>query len=165
LANGKVVCLDTQILIWGLKKQAKPEQQDEIAKAEYFLKKCDEEKTAIIIPSVVIAELLAGIPLAEHGAFLGLVNKRFMIASFDLPAAAIYGEYFESWRAAHPDSSFREEGFSRVKFKVDHMILAIAVTRDANCLYTNDDELIAHSNGRIEARKLPKVLPQQQPLF
>jgi predicted nucleic acid-binding protein len=152
-------------LIWGIKKQARPDQQDEIARAEHFLKKCDEDKIAIIIPSVVIAELLAGMPPAEHGTFLDVMNRRFRIASFDTPAAIKYGEYFEAWRAAHPNTSFRDEGFIRAKFKVDHMILATAVSRGAHRLYTNDEDLIAHSNGHIEACKLPIVPPQQQPLF
>ena len=57
-----IVCIDTHIVIWGIKKQATKGQENMISRAESFLNWLDENKKKIIIPVPVISELLVPVP-------------------------------------------------------------------------------------------------------
>lgn len=52
------VCLDTNILIWGIQNKASAGQEQMLERTRLFLKDLDESKAKIIIPSLVIGELL-----------------------------------------------------------------------------------------------------------
>lgn len=49
-----LVCFDTQIIIWGVKRQATPGQEDNIDKAKYLINTCEENGIDIMVPSVVV---------------------------------------------------------------------------------------------------------------
>ena len=51
-----IVCIDSNIVIWGIKQQ---ESESMIERALGFFEWCDKEKHAVMIPSIVIAEILA----------------------------------------------------------------------------------------------------------
>jgi hypothetical protein len=52
--NRRIVCFDTQVVIWGIKKEAIPEQEHMIARATALIEKCQEDDTKIIIPSITV---------------------------------------------------------------------------------------------------------------
>ena len=56
--KNSIVCLDTQIVIWGVKKQSTPDQSEMILRAEYLLEKFLSSGTKILVPSIVVAEIL-----------------------------------------------------------------------------------------------------------
>lgn len=77
-----VICIDTHILIWGVKRQAEPNQQQLIERAEHFLEKCKSDGTRIILPSLVLGEVLAGTLPADTGALAKAIEKRFMVVPY-----------------------------------------------------------------------------------
>ena len=62
---GAVVCLDTMILIWGVKRESTPGQELKIKNAVAFLKDLEEQGAQIIIPAPVLAEVLTRVPGRE----------------------------------------------------------------------------------------------------
>lgn len=55
-----LVCFDTQVLIWGVKREASENQEHMIARTQYLIEQCEEKKYKILIPSIVVGELLMG---------------------------------------------------------------------------------------------------------
>lgn len=160
-----VVCIDAHILIWGVRRSAEPGQEIMIERAAYFVDKCQEDGVKILLPSIVFGEVMAGTPTEMAGALARTMQKRFMIAPFDAHAAEEFGRMWHHWKDNHPDSKIREEGFSRRKLKVDHMILATAIARGAWCIYSHDGDMRRLADGRIEVSELPEMPPRQKRLF
>lgn len=62
----KRVCLDNHILIWGVRGYATPGQEDRVERARDLFVELDESDAQVIVPAVVVAEFLAGVPRARH---------------------------------------------------------------------------------------------------
>lgn len=150
-----VYCIDSNIIIWGIKKQATPGQEEMIERAEHFFSSVDEYEDFLLIPSMVLAEVLAPEPPQIRAAYLDILTKGFIIAPFNEMASLKYAELlynrFEEIRnlASATDTS-------RQKMKVDHMIVATAIVNNANCIYSTDPGLKAFAKGYIDVRDLPQ---------
>ena len=57
----KKVCVDTNILIWYIKKECTKGQEDMLEKAEYLFDYFERSEILIVIPSLVVAELLGNV--------------------------------------------------------------------------------------------------------
>ncbi len=152
---GDIICFDTQIVIWAVKKEATPGQEDMILKAEILLNMCNENKSEIIIPSIVIAELLSGLPPDRHSFFIKVIEKNFSIPPFDLHAAAVYAKIWRNSKELRKEE--KERGAKREEMKADSMIVAIAKARGAICIYSEDPRLRKFAEGYIEAKSLSDV--------
>ena len=149
-----IICLDSMICVWAIKKQANENQKHNLANAEYLLELIMQNKWKVIIPTVVIAEILMVEPEEKYQEILETINNGFIIAEFDIRAATKYSQilntnYPELKRLA------KEEGVSREKMKVDHLILACALVNGAKTIFTHDDNLSKFANGLINVRTLP----------
>ena len=164
----KKVCLDNHILIWGVRGVATPGQEDHVERARQLFDDLDQSDSRVMIPSVVVAEFLAGVPKSQHGNLLDVLNRRFQIPPFDTRTAAVAAEL---WREAaernpHLKAQVREAfpGTEKAKIKADLMVLATALARNAEILYTHDGPLAKVAEGRIEIRELPPLRPKQTDL-
>lgn len=164
----KRVCLDNHILIWGVRGVSTPGQEQQIEQARQLFEELDESDARVMIPSVVVAEFLAGVPKPQHGNLLDVLNRRFQIPPFDTRTAALAAEL---WReAAERNPHLKEQikeafpGIEKAKIKADMMILATALARNADILYTHDGPLAKVAKGRIDVRQLPPLRPRQADL-
>ena len=152
---GIIDCLDTHVLIWGIKKQANPTQQNMIDRAARFIQWLEKEKHTVIIPAPVLGELLMKIPVEQHQNFISQFSKNFIIAPFDAHAASqfayIWQKTGESYQSNNQGNSGRE------KIKVDCMIVAIAVAQKANVLYSEDADIIKIANGFVNVKTIPDI--------
>ncbi len=134
-------CLDNHILIWGIRGVA----------------------------AVVVAEFLAGVPRAQHTELLKVLSRRFQLPPFDVRAAAVAAGLWRdaAERSPHLRDQIREAfpGTSRTKIKADIQILATALARNTDILYTHDSALRMMAEGRIEVRGLPPAPPTQVELL
>lgn len=159
-----VVCLDTSILIWGVREFAEPGQESLIERAQHFLKRCDEEGKKVIVPSIVLGELLAGVPHDKMPGLIDIMGKRFMVLPFDTPAAIVFARMWRDWKGKYVEETESDE-YSRKLAKADHMILATAITKGAWCIYTHDKYMKRFADGSIEVFELPEMPPRQTKLF
>lgn len=164
----KRVCLDNHILIWGVRGVSTPGQEQQIEQARQLFEDLDQSDARVMIPSVVVAEFLAGVPKPQHGNLLDVLNRRFQIPPFDTRTAALAAEL---WREAaernpHLKDLVKEvfPGTEKAKIKADIMILATALARNAEILYTHDGPLAKVAEGRIDVRQLPPLRPKQADL-
>jgi predicted nucleic acid-binding protein len=164
----KRVCLDNHILIWGVRGVSTSGQEQQIEQARQLFEDLDQSDARVMIPSVVVAEFLAGVPKPQHGNLLDVLNRRFQIPPFDTRTAALAAEL---WREAaernpHLKDQVKEAfpGTEKAKIKADIMILATALARNADILYTHDGPLAKVAEGRIDVRQLPPLRPKQADL-
>lgn len=157
-------CIDSQILIWGIKKQSSDGQEDMIKRAEHFFRWVDKEKHDILIPTVVIAEILAPEPKEKYSEYMDQINENFMIGEFNTMCAIryadlLYGKFGDLKQLMH------NNGIRKEKMKADFMVLATALAYKAKTLYTNDQGLLKIAKGHIQVANIPELPPEQLELF
>lgn len=159
-----IFCIDTQICVWGIKRQASKGQEEMIQRAEQFFDWVDTNKHQILIPSIVIAEMLSGEPVENHPKFMEIIESNFMVAQFDTRAASRYAQImsikFEDLKRLAIDNGIRRE-----KMKLDQLIMVCALVNGASSIYTNDSGLKNFSDGLIDVKELPPLLAKQADLF
>ena len=160
-----LIVVDTQILIWAVKREATPGQEPMIEKAVRYLEYVDKCNDQLIVPSVVVSEFLANVPDEREAAVLQALEKRFMVIPFDTLAAVHAARI---WRANSSGNrslvqQLKADGFRNAKIKADIQIIGTALARRAVRITTHDDGLIKNSTGHIEAGPMPN-LPSQPEL-
>jgi len=151
-------CLDTQILIWGTKKQFSPGQEEKVKTASRFLEHLVENRTTVIVPVPVITELLAPVDPKEFPALLELIHKRFRVVPVDEIAAI---ECAKIWHSKKDDVELRKyrkgEKITREAMKFDFQIAAVAITRGCDCIYSEDPHIRRFVGNIIDVRDVPKT--------
>lgn len=151
-----LVCFDTQVLIWGIKKEASENQEDMIDRAEYLIEQCEEKQNKIIVPSIVVAELLMGTSSAKHEKVIQVLEKRFIIPPFDLQASAFFAKIWRQNKAMR--KALIAEGLAtRAELKADSMIVATAVARKAWCIYSMDPHIKKFADGFVSVLDIPEL--------
>ena len=75
-----ICCIDANIYIWGIKRKAEQGQEEMIERAIHLFQWMDENEHKIMLPTVVLAEVLAVDPFERHAVILETVYKEFIIA-------------------------------------------------------------------------------------
>src|SRR5438034_7627673 len=117
-----IICIDSQIIIWGIKKQHTNGQESMVERAETFFKWADENEHEILIPTVVVAEVLAPEPTEVRVRYLDVLNGGFMIVNFDTKAALKYAQILHN-RFDEAKQIASDNGVLRQKMKMDHVII------------------------------------------
>ncbi|MDZ4769751.1 MAG: PIN domain-containing protein [Chloroflexota bacterium] len=152
----RIVCLDTQVLYWGIIGKATHGQEAVIPRARDFLVAlAADHETHVIIPAIVLAELLAFVPEADQPDVLLRLQQDWLIVDFDARAALVFGQMrgnrfvqdqFESMRADPAETSRRA-------LIADCLIIASAIAHDAEVIYSDDRALLRLADGWIDARR------------
>ncbi len=159
-----IVCIDSMVIVWGIKKSPSPGQESMIAKAEYFFQWADEHQYEIIIPTVVIAEVLAPEPPDIREQYLQILDESFLIRNFDVRAALKYAEILHN-RFEEVKAIAKEENVTRQRMKIDHTIIATALVNDAKCIYSYDRPLKKFAAGIIDVKEFPTAPAKPNLLF
>jgi len=162
LGNSKIVCLDNNITAFALRNDAHPDDQPKVEKARGLIGYLDEEEKIILLPTPVITECLTPVPPQDRVQVQKAINK-FMIGTFDHRAAVKCAEMMHAITPA--EKEYREEkGITKAQLKFDYMIAAIAITNEAECIYSEDEGLRKFCDGHITVRTIPDI-PEQGNLF
>ncbi len=153
-----IACIDTNILLWGVKKQSSEGQEERIGQAIAFLKELHEKRVKTIVPSPVIAEVLTRSTKDERRAFLKDIAGKFRIAPFDTLAAVKFSEIFSDRLNNEIIKQYRKEYQTpRGKMKFDLQIIAIALVQNADVIYSNDPDMTRFGEGLIRVEKMPNI--------
>jgi predicted nucleic acid-binding protein len=155
-----LVCIDSMICVWGIKRQASEDQQHMIKKTETFLNWLDEQKRKVLIPSPIITEILAPIDdINEREKIMNKINAGFIIGSLDAIASIKAGEIWNKrsdWREIYKEGT----DILKNRFKFDTLILGIAITKNVDVFYTEDDKLKKIGQDYLQVESVPN-LPSQ----
>lgn len=156
-----IFAIDSNTCIWAIKGHG---DQGMIERAAYLLAQMDAGGHILLVPTIVLAEVLAPEPLEKHVVIMDKLAKNTIIADFDLRAASIYANMFRN--KIEELKKFGDEiGVDNQKMKADHLILASAIAQGANCIYSHDKGIRAFGQKYIDVRDLPSIPPRQPLLF
>ncbi len=160
----KHICLDTHVLIWGIREYAPIGQEEMIPKTKGFFEECKNNNTIIMVPSIVVGELLTAVDIQHHAMILNLLSSSFSLPPYDAQASAIFAKL---WREKKESGVVKEIQndlqATRQELKADCMIVATAIARKADVIYSHDAKLKKFANGSIEVLTIPSI-PYQESL-
>jgi len=160
----KLVVIDAQTYIWGIRKKAIPEQAHMIQKCGNFLQWLEEIHSKIIIPTPVITEVTQLNTKAERKEIISIIRESFIVKSFDLRASEVCAEMTNIHMHTNGDIRDLEEakkiGLTKRKVKFDSMIAAIAATSGCDVLYSHDKWLRTFCSGFVKALDIPDIHTQ-----
>ena len=155
-----LVCIDTQILIWAIKEESEPDQKDMIRRAKELIDRLDKSNRKMLVPSVVVGEFLIKIPTETHQTIINLLQRQFMIAQYDVPAASHYAKIWRAKAACDAVEELKRSGMTRQELKADRMIVATALANGAECIYSHDKGVKTFGEGFVEVRCVPETALQ-----
>jgi predicted nucleic acid-binding protein len=122
------ICLDTQILVWGIRETSTPGQEGNIAYAKRLLDTLRGEGNEIIVPAIVIAEILTALPVEVHAMTMNLFDQAFECAPFDVGCAGRFAEVWQAKKdASIVESLIGDECATKQELKADCLIVATAI--------------------------------------
>lgn len=158
-----LICFDNHVLIWGIKEQAKKGQEDKISLAKRFIDSLGNDDN-VLIPSIVLAEFLIPIPPELHAMVINLFTKNFIIAPFDALAASKFSLIWRTNKPLDTAKQLIDNYATRAELRADSMIVATAVARKAECIYSYDNWVKTFAKGFIDVKAIPDV-PQAMDIF
>ena len=152
-----MVCLDTHVIIWGIKEEATQGQEEMVQRAKSYIRHQDEQGIDLMVPAPVVAEAMIKGDVDQLRAIRTIIERSFFIAAFDSPAAFIAAE-LERGRGA---TKLREEGeVPRNHIRIDAHIAAIAIVQKAEVIISHDPHMRTIAQNRIQVIELPNI-PEQ----
>ena len=152
-----MICLDTSILIWGVRGFASRGQEHVIGRAERYIRWLRLKNERVMIPTPVLAEYLVGATATElhHGE---IFEMGFEMPPFDIPAAKITADLIRDTDLIKTIE--KEHGVPHQCVKTDAMIVGIAIHRKVERIVTTDNDfrvLERIARGRITVSKMPEI--------
>lgn len=148
-----IVCIDTQALVWAVRRQGTPAELD---RGQLLFERLQEDNAQVVIPSIVIAEYLVPSEKKLHPSIIEAINRRFLIKPFDVHCASLAAELFKSGKPMRPNGV----PFGREILRSDTLIIATAVVHKAKVFYSDDGDCRALASTVMDARPLPTFREQ-----
>lgn len=155
----KIICLDSHVLVWGIKEQSTEGQEEMIPRTKRFIEGIDDD-TSVLIPAIVIAEFLIPIPQESHAKVITEFNKNFIIAPFDALCASKFSLIWNTNKSLEREEQINS-GITRAELKADSLIVATAVAYKAECIYSHDKWIKSFAKGFIEVKEIPFIEKQK----
>ena len=152
-----MICLDTQPVLWGIQAFASEGQEAMINRTRAFLKDISEKGEQIMIPSPVVLESLLTLSDEEIEKQQELLQSRFFIASFDLPASVEAASLLNNREVIQ---NLRDSGARREHIKIDAQIASIAIVNGAEKIISHDKYLKSIVQNKIPVEEVPDVAEQ-----
>lgn len=159
-----ILCLDSMVLVWGIKKSPTVGQESMVRLAEHFFDWADRHEHELIIPTVVLAEVLAPEPPDKREQYLHVIEEAFLVKNFDIRAALKYAQMLHS-RFEEVKNLATEQNVTRQRMKIDHIIIATAMVNNANAIVSYDTPLKKFSEGFINVIQFPNPPAAEMRLF
>lgn len=159
-----IVCIDTQIIVWGLLNESRESQKSMIPRAKALFKTIQKNKDYAFIPAPVLAEILLFGPRNKARDAQSSISRYIPVLAFDSLCAYHYPLIWKEHKAAGTFTALKAEGATRKALFVDCMIVACAVANNADVIYSEDIPLRKLAEGFIEVKRLPKAPPISLPL-
>lgn len=135
----KKVCVDTNILVWYIKRLATKGQEDYIQKADYLFEYFEKKNITIVIPSIVLAELLGSMEdedIRDH--YFDYMNENFEIAQYDIVSARIYADLRVKLSETNAKSYAHENNIPKCMMINDYNICAVALSSGCDAIFSHN---------------------------
>lgn len=162
-----IAACDTQVLMWAFPWAMRPEKKKKTApqnvpemrqRAKMLMRLLGDRGVGLCVPSIVIAELLAGIEQSNHAKVLAAFEQRLFCPPFDTSACILAAKLFQYERGLPGVSAGlpAAQRSNRKVLKADTLIVASAKIAGATSFYSHEPSCrrLAEYAG-IEAFDLP----------
>ena len=156
----KIICLDNHVLIWGIREQCTQGQEEMIPRTKRFIESIDSD-TLVLVPAIVVAEFLMPVPPELHAMVINLFNKNFIIAPFDALCASKFSIIWNKNKDGAKE--LLVGGETKAELKADSLIVATALARKAECIYSYDKWVRTFAKGFVDVKDIP-FIPEQKTL-
>lgn len=166
----RIVCVDSTILVWGVKRMASPGQQPMIQMGVRFIEWLENEGDRILIPTPVLTELLSHrVTESERLSVMSILqSKNFLVKPFDVACALKCSELLQK-TFTEPElvQYTQQHQIPKQKIKFDAQIVATAIVNQCQCIYAQDGDLSRYADGQITVMPMPiiQATPTQLPLY
>lgn len=152
--NATMVAIDSQILVWGIRKEGDEEQNK---RAKWLFQEFEQEGSQIILPSVALSEYLTKVQENDQKDVVASLTTRFIVAPFDVRCAALAATLFSRGASSRP----KNKKGARTILRADTMIIATAVVHGARVFYSGDKKCrkLAATNPQWDVKDVPKIPP------
>lgn len=160
----KKICLDTNFLIWAIKKEANAGQEYRLETAASLLRvlKAQGSALTLIIPSVVLMEYLMPVPENLHQQLMKTLSAGFNLVSFDAASAKASASLWHSRQSDFTIKTLRETE-TKNKIKIDCQIVGTALSRKVDCICSEDVGLKKFSGSDVEVLTMDELLDRLDP--
>lgn len=158
-----VACLDTMILVWGVRRECTPGQEDRLQAADALFEQFENDGTRLLIPAPVLSEYLVRVPRSQWEDVLSVFKAEYIIGTYDAKAAMIAAELHTRRVETLKPEEIADLG-GRRELKVDCQVVAVAMSNGADVLYSDDKGVKHIADNRIRVVRLADI-PVQPRLF
>ena len=152
-----LVSLDTNILIWAIKEQASPGQEEMILRSKKLLEKIRKNRKRAMVSTIVVSEFLINVDPGLMPLTIDLIEKTFIVVPFDTQSAMMFARIWQEKNKSKIIEELKQSGIGRQQLKADCLIVASAVTRKATCIYSHDQGLKRFAEGFIPVQPIPTL--------
>lgn len=162
MAKKKKICFfDSNMLIYLFQGRAADPvitPQHEVVLSEY--KDLIKEGAALFIAMPALFELLIGVPsISDREEIMSLIGDSFYLVPFDLQAALMGSNTYEA-QFAELKKEHKGEPNIRNLLKTDVQIMATALSRNADIVYSNDKDIKKMEGHGITVKQLGDIVYQ-----
>jgi len=154
-----IICLDNHVLLWGIKEDCTEGQEEMIPRTKTFIDSIGND-ASVIVHAIVVGEFLMRIPKELHAMVINLFNKNFIIAPYDALCASKYATIWKANKPPEEAEQLIKLGATRAELKADSMIVATAVARKADCIYSTDKWIKTFAQGFVDVKGIPFIEKQ-----
>jgi len=149
-----LVAIDTNILVWAIRKEGPPEK---LKRAAWLIHELDDVDAQIIVPTIVVTEYLRPYAHQYHAEQVAVLESRFNIMPFDVKCASWAARLFDR---GQPMREKEVEG-RRNLLNADSMIIATAYVNGAERIYSDNEDFrdLAGTIQNWSVMELPNIAP------
>ncbi len=161
-----LILIDTNILIWGVQKKARPGYEEMIAKADRYFQTVPKE-TTFIISSIVLGEFLRQFPEKDALSYSFEICSKMHVVPFDVASALksnrIFREQFPKFKGKYRHSNLNDD--SRIALLADINIIASGLVHGATKVVSEDALFLDMARPYFPVvMRLPETPPTQPDL-
>lgn len=135
----KKVCVDTNMLIWYIKRQCTPGQEDCLDKADYLFNYLERNKITVVVPSVVVAELLGNVvDEDEREEYFDYIAENFEIAQHDVLSARKYAELRVKLSTVNAKQYLSQNNIPKCQITNDYNICSVAISSGCDTIFSHN---------------------------
>ena len=151
-----MISIDTNVMIWGVKRVATPGQEPMIPLGVAVFEYCKREHLDIIVPTQVLEEFLVDYSDEERTRQLEIIQANYIVPPLDAAAAAIAAKLRHDKDLL--DGIRQEFGITRQVIKADINILATSISAQATRVVAFDAHMRKLAQGMILVHTLPEFV-------
>lgn len=135
----KKVCLDTNILVWYIKRQATDGQEGFISKADYLFEYFERNNITLVIPSIVLAELLGSVDDEDkRNEYFDYMNSNFDIAQYDIVSSRWYADLRVKLSKTNAKEYAHKNNIPKCMMTNDYNICAVALSSGCDAIFSHN---------------------------